>query len=192
MNLRREISKALMARGFERNGRAHRLRLSDGFSFVVDTGPLGKDSDIAPWVMIRNDEVDRLESELSNLEYDGWGGHIGANVGCLNGNGYQTWENPVDKEEVLRAIDQAMDRLRPYLGLDRMADAWNAFRIPDEPIRIFREIPIMLLRGADDAAILRKLDEARPIHCKHGGPVTEQFLRFEARVRRRLAERGRA
>lgn len=190
MNLRREVSKALVARGFERDGRSHRLRLSDGFSFYVDTGPLGRQSDISPEIGIRHDEVERIACELEGLEYDEWVGTVGANVGYVNGDGYRTWEGIESKEEVLRELDKAMDRLRPYLRLDRLLDAWPAIRMQDDPVRTPRQLAIMLLTGVDRAIILQRLDHERPLWFKLGNDFVELFQRIEAGVHRHLAARA--
>ncbi len=88
MNLRREVSKALVKQGFRRNGRMHLLPLDKEYSFWVDTDPLERRPDISPFVGIRHNGVEGLTAEFLGLSKDDWVGTIGANVGYVLHNGY--------------------------------------------------------------------------------------------------------
>jgi hypothetical protein len=184
MNLRREVSNALVARGFRREGRMHLLRVDENFSLWVDTGPLGERSDIAPFVGVRHDGVEQQVSELLGLSADDWVGTVGANVGYVLGDEYKSWEPPRELEEVLRTIDSALERLRPLLSLDKLPRAWEIKGAKDPSWR-YREIVILLLRGERQSA-LDRLDAARAEMCQQKDEICEQFQAFAQRVQARL------
>jgi len=183
MNLRREVSDALVARGFRRDDRAHLLRVDDEFSLAVDTGPLNKKPDIAPFVGIRSESVEKLLAKLMELPEDEWIGSLGGNVGYVLNQEYRWWGPPSPASDVLAAIDAALDKLRPFLSLDKLAAAW-AFTSKDPAWR-YREIVILLLRGLHDA-IPEHLEAARAEFCQHQDEVCEQFEQFAGNVRTAL------
>src|SRR5262249_40890448 len=125
MNLRKEVSNALVARGFRRDDRVHTLRVDKDFSFLVDTGPLGKKTDIAPFVGIRHDQVQKLESELIGLNNSDSVATVSANVGYVLGQGYRWWSPPSRSAEVIQAIDAALERFRRMLSLEKLLEAWS-------------------------------------------------------------------
>jgi len=69
-NLRRQVSEALVERGYSRDGRMHLLKLTSELSWVVDTGPLGKGADISPFVGIRHEALEQLVFRLLDLPLD--------------------------------------------------------------------------------------------------------------------------
>jgi len=193
MNLRKDVSKALVARGFHLwEGRSHLIRVDADFSLGVDTGPLGKRSDIAPYVGIRHDGVQQLRADLMGSSANERTGTVGANVGYVLGEEYRRWEPPSTHEEVLRVIDLALGRLRQYLSLDRLPEAWK-IRGTNTPGWRYNEIAALLLKG-DHQAVLERLEAARAEYCAYEDGVCEQFRAFEQRVNSRYfsGEKGAA
>jgi hypothetical protein len=184
-NLRRQVSDMLVDKGFRRNDRSHMLRLDEEFSFAVDTGPLGKRADIAPFVGVRHDSAERLLGELMELPDDPWLGTIGANVGYVLGRGYLWWEPPAEAPEVVAVIEEGLARLRPFLTLDKLTHLWELTDVRDPAWR-YREIAILILRG-EKHSVLGRLEEARKEFCKQRDEICEQFEGFEKNVRDRLA-----
>lgn len=160
------------------------MRVDDSFSFGVDTGPLGNRSDIAPFVGIRHDGVQQLRAELMGSPGSQWSGTVSANVGYVLGEEYRWWEPPTPPEEVLRAIHLALDRLRPFLGLDKLPGAWE-IQGAKVPGWRYTEITVHLLRG-DRQLVLERLEAARSEFCKREDEICEQFRGFEQRVKSRL------
>ena len=188
MNLRREVSNALVGRGFRRRDRIHLLRIDASFSLGVDTGPLGKRSDIAPFVGIRHDGVETLLSELLDLAPDDWVGTVAANVGYVLGKGYQRWEPPTQAEHVLEAIEIALDRLRPLLSLEKLPEAWS-IEGARGPLWRYREIIVLLTRGQVADSLMR-LEAARAELCRHEDEVCDQFLSFAERLQTLVEQRA--
>ena len=184
MNLSRKVSNALVARGYRRYDRNHLFRVDQDWSFCVDTGPLGKQSDIHPFVGIRHDGVETILAELMALPAYDWTGTVGANVGYILGFGYIWWKPPSQPEEVLRAIDHAIERLRPFLNLERLPELWNTPGTK-EPAWRFKEMVILLLLGKREA-LFERLDAARAVECKNEDEICEQFRSFEQRILVRL------
>lgn len=178
MNLRRQVSRLLVARGFRRVGRAHLQRLDDEFSFAVDTGL--SQYHISPFVGIRSESVERRLAELMELPQDKWIATVGANLGYLLGQGYRSWAPPTTAEEVLAAIEAGLERLRPFLALEKLPGVWDLTGIRDPAWR-YREIVILLLSGLRDA-IPERLAAAREEFCKRQDEVCEQFEQFAKNV----------
>lgn len=166
----------------------HLLRLDSEFSFWVDTGPLGKRVDIAPYIGIRNDKVELLGAELEGLPQDDTVGTVGANVGYVLGEDYRRWEPPSTPEEVLRTIDRGLDHLKQYLSLDRLPEAWK-IRGTNTPGWRYNEIATLFLKG-DRQAVLERLEAARVEYCAYQDEVCEQFRAFEQRVKSRYFSGG--
>jgi hypothetical protein len=181
MNLRRQVSKMLVARGFRRDGRAHLQRIDDEFSFAVDTGLLNDKPDIAPFIGIRHESVERRLAQLMELPEEPWIATVGANVGYVLGQGYRWWAPPSTADEVLAAIDAGLERLRPFLSLEKLPGVWDLAGVKDPAWR-YRDIVILLLRGERDA-IPARLDAAREEFCKVQDEVCEQFEQFARNVR---------
>lgn len=118
MNLRSEVSKSLVAHGFKRAGHMHLRRLDSEFSLWVDTGPIGKRSDIAPFVGLRHDSVETLCGELLGVPDDLVVGTVGANVGYVLSGEYRWWDSPSSASEVVQGILSALERLRPFASLE--------------------------------------------------------------------------
>ncbi len=176
MNLRKEVSNALVSRGFRRNGRMHMLRVDGDFSFWVDTGPLGQRVDIAPFVGIRHDRVEQLKAELMHLPQDDWVGTVGANVGYALGQQYKWWEAPAQCDEVMNTIELALEGLRPFLSLSKLPEAW-AIQGARTPGWRYRDIVVSVLTG-DSAGVLSRLESAREAFCQQEGEICEQFRLF--------------
>ncbi len=158
----------------------HLLRVFGDFSLGIDTGPVGTRTDIAPFVGIRHDGIETRLQELSGFERDPWVMTVAANVGYVLGTNYLAWQPPSEAAEVLTSIDAALDRLRPLLDLDRLADVWDLKGTRDPSWR-YREILLLLLRGDRDKAMDR-LVAARGEFCQTESPICERFRRFEARL----------
>src|ERR1700704_1982432 len=67
LNLRREVTSALVADGFVRGKRVHVKRVDDEWSLLVDTGEIGKKQGIAPVIGIRHDRGERRLRERRDL-----------------------------------------------------------------------------------------------------------------------------
>jgi hypothetical protein len=180
MNLRHEVSKALVKQGFHRNGRMHQLRLDKEFSFWVDTGPLEKRADISPFVGVRHNEVERLTAEFLGVPKDDWVGTIGANLGYVLHKGYLSFEPSVKPQEVVNTIQDALDQYKPFLELEKLIDAWHVASIKD-PNWPYREIVILILTGEFETALMR-IEAARDKFCKEEDEICEQFKGFEQRA----------
>lgn len=179
MTLRQEVSNELKSRGFRRKGRMHLLPIDKQFSYWVDIGPIETQSDIAPFVGIRHDQVEKLFGEFLGVPKDNWVGTIGANVGYVLGEGYRWWKPPSKAEEVIDKILLAFERYKPFLSLERIIDAWEVAGI-DDPDRSYREIVILIMQGHYEDA-LKKLEAARNMFCKQENEICDQFKGFERR-----------
>jgi hypothetical protein len=166
----------------------HVLPVDGEFSFWVDTGPLGKRTDIAPTAGLRHSGVEALFATLLGVPRDEYSGTVGANVGEIVSGHYSRWEPPSRPEVVLEAIDLALAKMRPFMTLERLAEAWTI--AGDDPGRLYRLVVISLLRGDLESAE-RNLSAARDSYAKHGGEGAEQFAGFEGRVRERMAREKR-
>lgn len=160
----------------------HHLALSPGFSFWVDTGPLSKRSDIAPFVGLRCDALERLVSQLMELQDDQWLGTIGGNVGYVLGKGYLAWQQPpATAEEVLLAIENALERLRPNASLESLESAWDLVGRGD-PGHWYRAIALqhLLGHGREREALIVAAD--REI-CVSQDAVCDEYRGFIRRLR---------
>lgn len=180
MNLRRDVSNALVALGYRRHERMHHLRLSESFSFWVDTGPITGGPDIAPFVGLRSVEVEDLVSKLMNLSSDEWVGTLGANVGYVLGGDYRSWQSPGDAPEVIAGINQALERLRPHAHLTSLGRAWDIVGRED-PSYWYRALAVACLTEQAPDEINRLTDTARSDLCATDDEVCEQFREFESR-----------
>ena len=180
MNLRQEVSKILVGRGFRRKDRMHLLQVDKDFYYWVDTGPLEKRSDIAPFVGIRHDGVETLFAEFLGVPKDDSSGTVGANVGYVLQEGYLSWGPSSEPKEVLNKIDEALERYKPFISLGKLMGAWDVAAIAD-PNRPYREIVILVIQEDYEGA-LNRLEAARKIFCKEADEICEQFKGFEERV----------
>lgn len=184
MNLRSEVSRALIASGFTRTDRMHMRRVTLDWSFWVDTGPIGRRCDIAPRVGIRHDGIERKFAELMNVPADNMVGTIGTNIGYIRGQGYQTWEPPSEPNEVMAAITEALELFRPFLDLQKVHELWKIEGTQD-PLWRYREIILFYIRG-EECVLLDKLQQARTIFCARNDAVCEQYLEFTGRLRKKM------
>jgi hypothetical protein len=185
MNLRREVSNGLVARGFRRQGRVHSLRVNEQFSLWVDTGPLNRRPDIAPFVGIRHEQVELLCAELLDLPSDEWTGTVGANVGYVLSGEYKWWQPPAQAVEVISAIEESLERLKLFLSLERLPEVWK-IRGTNAPGWHYGLITSLSLAGRH-ADAMSQLDAAKAELCNNDDPVCEQFRGFEKRLRSRLS-----
>lgn len=186
-NVRREVSNALLKRGYVRDGRMHLKRLTDGLYWVVDTGPLERaDNSITPFVGIRHDELEQLLSRLLDVPHDPSRASVGNNVGFLLNGQHQTWRAG-QTDDVLSAIALAQERLLPYLSLKNLTRVWDELspRLADPAWR-YREIARLLLLG-ETAEIPALLEAARADFCRYEDEICEQFRDFERNVQRHLS-----
>ena len=154
MNLRQEVSKILVGRGFRRKDRMHLLQVDKDFYYWVDTGPLEKRSDIAPFVGIRHDGVETLFAEFLGVPKDDSSGTVGANVGYVLQEGYLSWDPSSEPKEVLNKIDEALERYKPFISLGKLMGAWDVAAIAD-PNRPYREIVILVIQEDYEGALNR-------------------------------------
>lgn len=183
-NLRWAVSNALVGCGYRRKGRQHVLRDSDQFSLWVDTGPLERRVDIAPFVGIRHHGIERLRAELLGRPQDDWVGTVGANVGYVLGGEYASWEPPSQADEVIRTIDLALERMRSFLSLDCLPAAWQ-IRGTKAPGWRYKRIVLFLLLG-DSGALRTEIEAARGEYCVQNDEMCAEFLAFEQAVKSRL------
>ena len=188
-NLRREVSNALVKLGYGRDGRMHLKRLTGDLSWVVDTGPLEKGSDIAPFVGIRHDGLEELLADLLGVPADKTIASVGDNVGFLLGGEYRSWANGQKVEDVLSAIALAQERLLPYLSLKNVAGVWDVTSRTADPAWKYRAVVLSLLLG-DSQGVRDRLEEARAHFCKYEDEVCEQFKDFERRVQQQVSAAG--
>jgi hypothetical protein len=185
MNVRRLVSAALVERGYVRDDRMHLLRVDTERSWVVDTGPLGgKRTDIAPFVGIRVESLEKMTAELLQVPAGESNASVGANVGYVLGLGYKTYIPPTAVAHVISAIDAAQERLKPYFSLAELPEIWKMTGVYD-PGWQYRDITIKLLTGRY-AVVPHSLEEARKEFCQFDDEVCEQFRGFERNVRKRL------
>lgn len=183
-NLRREVSKELVQRGYRRFGRMHLLPVHEAWSFGVDTGPLGARADVTPFVGVRYDALERLLAELLSLPADETSGSIGANVGYILDGKYRSWPADAALGEVLAAVDAAFGLMRPIMQLDRLADGWK-MKTTQDPLWRYREIVLLLLQQ-DAHQVKAKLAAAREVICAQEDELAVRFRKFEERVLQRL------
>ena len=188
-NLRKQVSDALVQLGFRRDGRRHLRRVDDDFSLVVDTGPIGARTDIAPYVGIRSDAVEHARAELMSLWHDEWIGTVGANVGYVLGGEYRWWNEGSSVQPIVDEILAALERFRPYMTLKTIADVFRhdwAFRNPGAPYALI----VIALLNVDPPLVAKHVAHAESILCERPDEVCDQFRAFETRVRARLSTIG--
>jgi len=161
----------------------HRREVDCHFYEVVDTGPLGTRTDIAPFVGLRHDGVERLFAECLGETEDAWVATVGANVGYVLGGEYLYWDDPKAVDEVLHKITSALTTLSRIRSLDTLTDAVAAN--VDDPGRHYRLVCLAAIRDRPDE-VTQQLTEARATYCARPDAVCEQFLGFERRIRERL------
>lgn len=164
----------------------HLKRLTGELSWVVDTGPLDRGPDIAPFVGIRHDALEALTAELLGVPLDRTIASVGDNVGYFMQGEYRKWAGGQSVDDVLSAIDSAQQRLLPYLSLENLLGVWNITSRTADPGWRYREIAQMLLlrRFAD---VQERLEMARAQFCKYEDEICEQFRDFERRVQQYMS-----
>jgi hypothetical protein len=183
-NLRRDVSDALIARGFTRSDRVHTLAAGDAFSLWVDTGPIGSSVDVAPFIGLRHDGVESLRATLLGTVAMETAGTVGANVGYVLGLGYRSWAPPTSVAEVMGTIEAGLDRLRDFMSLEKLIAAWD-LEGAKRPGWHYSRIAAELYRGNRDA-VVKDVVSARADLCKYSDEVCEQFTSFARRVAERL------
>lgn len=184
MNLRRAVSKVLKARGFRQFERMHLLPVDSDFSVWVDTGPIGKQEDIAPFAGLRHEGVENLVADLLGEPRFEWTATVGANVGYILETGYRYWMPPAEAEEVLAAVEGALVRLRGFMPLSCLVGAWT-IEGAERPGWRFKEIAARFLAGDRDG-MAERLDAARIALCKHEDEICEQYRLFAANLSKRM------
>jgi hypothetical protein len=191
-NLRWEVTNALVAEGFRRGRRVHRKPIDEEWSLLVDTGVIGKESDIAPAAGLRSEQVERLLRELCALPSGGDpSGTVGANVGYIVDGEYRSWlrlpgGSPVTVEEVVGTIHAALDRLARYANLDRLDAAWA--ELPDtrlDPSTPYRRVIVRFLLD-DRPGVDRELAAAQDAYCFRDDEICADFQAFRGRLLARL------
>jgi hypothetical protein len=184
-NLRKEVARTLTQRGYVQHERTLRQRIDEDRSWIVDTGPLdSRRTDIAPFVGIRHQLLEKLTSELLAVPPDESNATAGANVGYILGLGYKIYASPTPVAEVLKVIDAAIQRLEPHAAFVDLPRIWSTTAVYDPGWR-YRDIAFKLLVGQRqdiDAA----LTAARAEFCEYEDEVCSQFREFERNVRMRM------
>jgi hypothetical protein len=184
VTLRRDVSAALVRDGFTRTRAAHQRRLDDDFSLLVDTGPIGKQVDISPFIGLRSDRLEQAMIELRDLPPYDFAATVTANVGYVVDGTYRSWRPPSGADEVYDAIRVALDRLQGYASLGRLPDAWREIPAADaNPSTGYRRVVLALLQG-DRAALHSALDLAEAEYCAHDDEICAKFRVFQERVGR--------
>ena len=184
VTLRKQVSDALVQLGYRRHGRAHVRRIDDDFSVCVDTGPIGSRTDIAPYVGIRSDAVERARADLMSLPDDEWTGTVGANVGYVVGGEYRWWNEGARLQPIVDDILRALEWFKPYMSLRTIADVFTFEWASSNPGAPYALVVIALLNG-DSTLVADRLAHAESILCVRADEVCDQFRGFEARVRGR-------
>ena len=186
--LRKQVSEALVSRGFERDRRAHRKRVDADFWLCVDTGVIGPIADIAPFVGFRSDAVEDARADLMGLPRDPWVASAIGNVGYVLGGEYKHWLGGTAPALVVDTIFKGLDAVEPFMSLPTIdgvfAHRW-AFASPGAPYVL---VVAALLNG-DARLVQRRLADAEARLCAQQDEVCEQFQEFKARVLERLADR---
>jgi hypothetical protein len=179
--LRLAVSDALVARGYERRGRALRRRIDDEWWSILDTASMQNIPDIMPWVGLRHEGVERVVPRCLELPFDTYSATVGAMSGYIRGRDRpDRMEEPATVEEVLARIDEAQAVLERYRSLDRLPDAFS-IRGTHLPLYHFTLAAIHLLLG-DEAGVRKWLAEGERTDCRQAGEVCEQFRRFERNI----------
>lgn len=194
LNLRREVTDALVAEGFKRGKRVHLKRVDDDWNLLVDTGDVGKRQGITPWVGIQSRTVERLLQELLDLPAYAFSGTVAANVGYIVDGAFRQWMPPivpgmpeVSVDEVLDLIRAGLDRLSGYCRLDRLPAAWEAMpQTQSDPSCAYRRVLVQLLLG-DAGGVERELGRAEAEYCRRDDEICATFRRFRESVLARQA-----
>jgi hypothetical protein len=189
VNLRRDVTNALVSEGFIRGKRVHRKPLDDEWSLIVDTGEIGRATDIAPYAGLRCASVERLLLDLCQLPPSQDTSTVGANVGYVLGGEYRSWlplpgGPAVTVDEVLTTVHAALDRLAGYRSIDLLPAAWDA--IADsrlDPSHAYRRVIVQRLAG-DEAGLQRELAAAEDTYCFRDDEICADFKAFRERLQR--------
>jgi hypothetical protein len=194
LNLRRDVSSALVADGFVRGKRVHVKRVDADWSLLVDTGTvfkgeIGQSKDIAPGVGIRHEGVEQLLQQLCSLPASADSGTVWANAGYIVDGKYRAWlppfapgMPPVTVDEVLAVIRAALTQLSGYLALERVPAAWEDIReTQSDPACAYRRVVVQLLLR-DTAGVQRELSRAEHHYCIRDDEIAADFRAFRDRV----------
>lgn len=194
INLRRDVSSALVADGFVRGKRIHIKRIDADWSLLVDTGAIfqgtiGQSKDIAPGVGLRHDRVEQLLQQLCGLPPSADSGTVWANAGYIVDGTYRAWlppfapgMPPVTVEEVVAVIRAALTRLSGYLDLARVPAAWEDIRETQaDPACAYRRVVVQLLLR-DPAGVQRELARAEHHYCIRDDEIAADFRAFRDRT----------
>ena len=188
-NLRRAVSDALVADGFERDDRLLRLRVDDEWAWIIDTGFLDPDGqDMAPWLGLRHDSVQRVLTECKGRPGSAFVGTAGSNVGYILGGGYRIWAPSASPASVLDGIQSARAVLEKFMTLRTLPGAYE-IRGAKSPLWRFRLACIYYLL-ADEPGLESALAEGARTECRHQDAVCDQFRKFEAAMRAKWRDRG--
>jgi hypothetical protein len=179
--LRKRVSALLVERGFKRRGRMHLRRVDSDLSLWVDTGPLGRQEDVSPFIGVRSDRVEDAFGRWLGVPPDKHVGTFGANVGYVIDGSYRNFKPPATEFDVVAVIEQGLSRYQLFLSFDRLPEAEAVAGIKD-PGRAYRLVVVHALRG-DLAAARQALVEAEREYCRYPGEVCEQFRAFVQRAR---------
>jgi len=179
-NLRRLVSERLIAAGYVRTGRNHMKPLVPGVAAIVSTGPLDGRPDIDPWVGLRNDRVEELDTQLSGMRNDAHIATVGSNVGYILGGEFRHWTGDENVEEVLSEIEKAQGVLASFADLARLSDAWK-IRGTEGPGYQRRLAVVNYLLG-NQPETERWLREAERVECRVQDELCDEFQRFKANL----------
>jgi hypothetical protein len=124
-SLRRAVSDALVAQGYEREDQLLRRPIDAEFTWVVDTGPLDRGPDISPYIGLRHERAHKVFSECIELVDSGFVATGGSNLGYVLGHGFRTWHEPATPEALVAEIEKGQEVLSQFLSLARMPEIYD-------------------------------------------------------------------
>jgi hypothetical protein len=178
------VSNALVDQGYERAGAQLRCRIDDEFSWIVNTGPQGRGSEIALWLGLRHNRTQSLFSELIELHDSGFVATAGSNLGYLLGGEFRVWREPTLPQTLLASIEQGRLALEPYLSLESLPGIFE-IKGSRSPGYHFKLASIYLLLG-DYPRARDWLDEGERTDCRVQDALCEQFHRFRRNLESRI------
>jgi len=187
MTLRQRLCRILETQGYSGEDTL-KLRFYDEFSWVVGLGdPRRSKTPIPLWLGVRHEGVQALIADLMQLPDDGFDVVTGTNLGYVLGQGFRFEQEPTTAQELADRLADGERILSAYCRLDALPAIFDEIRGTTLPLFHFQLVAIHMLLG-DQQGVDKWLAVAERVNCKHPGPLTDQFRRFEARVRERLPE----
>lgn len=187
MPLRKELAKVFVTAGWKKVNDVLRRDEDPEWSMVVGLGPLNRREDVSAALGIRSESVQGLHTELSGLENAPTVATVGANYGYVTGGSFKMWAAPEDSvEDIYQNILGGLEKLRPYMSLDRVADAYVAIPAAEaDPSAHYRLIVIELLRERPEA-VAAAMQQAEKVYCRRDDEICADFRAFQEKARARF------